>query len=342
MALKRTRTEKLNQLENRVSVLKTTVDAASPKERTLIEKIDRVKEAVAQLEDAHNKFISDEKTTADEKAEANEEYLAAIANQEEVLEPAEDKLELLQAADEIPPDQQKNLQKERIRRNVVQQKEKIQVLKTNLEAMTNPNKAQLDRLHDMADQTRKEVRHAMEESYAPLYITSPSSTESLDLDAKLAEDLKPMMALLDDVEKLIVDKTTDSPVVPSVAPRREGAAPETSTSSAYKFYQKHTMPKFDGAVKNYPKWKREFVQSILPGIEDCRRVRLLDEHTPDNMDLQNCEKVEDAWDLLDAKYGNKTVISAALLEEFFKLFSERKNTRVQTDRLEEYFGCSSN
>ena len=36
------------------------------------------------------------------------------------------------------------------------------------------------------------------------------------------------------------------------------------------------------------------------------------------MDLQNCESVEEAWVMLDSKYGNKNVISASLIESFIR------------------------
>ena len=44
----------------------------------------------------------------------------------------------------------------------------------------------------------------------------------------------------------------------------------------------------------------------------------MDEKTPDEMDLQNCETADKAWLLLDAKYGNDAIITEMLIDELVK------------------------
>ena len=78
------------------------------------------------------------------------------------------------------------------------------------------------------------------------------------------------------------------------------------------------MPKFSGEFRVYPKWKDEFLESILPHFDDKKKIRLLDEHSPVECDLRNCETVEDAWIKLDNKYANPHLIASILLEDYVK------------------------
>ena len=39
----------------------------------------------------------------------------------------------------------------------------------------------------------------------------------------------------------------------------------------------------------------EFVDHVLPGFDPRMQVRLMDEKTPDEVDLQNCKTADEAW-----------------------------------------------
>ena len=333
MAQKRLlRQEKLGCLQTDIESLNDTCAQENVNVRTLTLALKDVEDSLAQFKDAHVKYISDEKTTQDEKDAASASYQEARRGAIASIEPAQSKLELAEAATTVAPviftpAQQLNIDRERIRRMLASQREKIESLKTMVDSIASPHRCQLDRLHDMVASQRVLSQNAVKECYEPLLSASTSETETIDIDAKMENDMKPLHDLLDALEKTIVEKTPDVAPSPSSRSTVEAASasasapapsPAQALSSTYKFYQKSQMPKFDGKVKNFPKWKKEFVESILPGVEESRRVRLLDDHTPESMDLQNCESAEDCWELLDAKYGNQNVISACLIEDFMK------------------------
>ena len=255
MAQKRLRTERVNLLTSRVEALKDASEVDTPRARSLRQKIGEVYEAVGLLEEAHMKFISDEKTTADEKTQAVAEFRTVMRTKDDVVYPAEDKLELLDAAGTLRPEQMINIERERVKNTLASLKDNVEALKTTITGLVSPNKGQLDRLQEKIVLQRTDCDLKMNQVYKFLYKNATSETEVLDLDMKKKDEIKEVMISLDGLDKLILEKTTaPATATPSSA---SGSSPATplASSSAYKSYQKPQMPKFDGMIKNYPKWK---------------------------------------------------------------------------------------
>ena len=163
MTLKKTREEKLNSLASSVASLNRATAKEHPHERTLSQRIAEVKEGIQELRVAHVKFISDDRTTPDEKEHAEEPFQDAKDAADESLEAAEDKLELITTADTLNPGQLLNMDRERAKAALAQQVEKIDSLKKTVEAVIDPNSAQLDRLHKMITSQRVETVSVMKE-----------------------------------------------------------------------------------------------------------------------------------------------------------------------------------
>lgn len=51
------------------------------------------------------------------------------------------------------------------------------------------------------------------------------------------------------------------------------------------------------------------MEDILPNFDKRKQLRLLNEHTPKEVELKNCSTVEEAWLKLDSKYANPYMIS---------------------------------
>ena len=58
---------------------------------------------------------------------------------------------------------------------------------------------------------------------------------------------------------------------------------------------------------------------VLPNLQPVHQVRILDKHSPPEIDLQNCDSAKEAWKELDAKYGNAANITTVLTDDFFKM-----------------------
>ena len=89
------------------------------------------------------------------------------------------------------------------------------------------------------------------------------------------------------------------------------------------------MPKFKGAFKDYPEWKSEFVDSILPNFDEKIQIRLLNEHTPKEVELKNCATVADAWTKLDSKFANPYLITTILIDDYVKFFPAGKTPEAK-------------
>ena len=72
---------------------------------------------------------------------------------------------------------------------------------------------------------------------------------------------------------------------------------------------------------------------VLPELQVVHQIRLLDKHSPDVVDLQNCVTLEEAWSELDTKYGNSVNITTTLIYEFLKLKIKSKSDQSRVVKL---------
>ena len=70
-----------------------------------------------------------------------------------------------------------------------------------------------------------------------------------------------------------------------------------------------SAPNFDGCPAQYPHWKREMVQDILPGQSDSRGLRLICAKCPHKNLAAMFDTVEEALSYLDDKYADEQKIS---------------------------------
>ena len=89
-------------------------------------------------------------------------------------------------------------------------------------------------------------------------------------------------------------------------------------SNRVKPHQKPTMPKFNGEFRDYAEWKNEFKDSILPHFDEKKGIRLLNEHSPKDIELKNCLSIKEAWTKLDSKYANPYLITTILIDDYVK------------------------
>ena len=323
MASKKIRSDALSKLKKKIDRLKIENDKENPHHRTLELKIKDVRECLSVAENAHFEVFNKEEDAAQKQAldEEYDEYLDSI---DEILGPAEEKLDLLTAADQpvtLSVTEQGNLAKERAKATAESYQERARVLDADLTGLTNPNRGQLNHHTDRIYEVRREVTDAVKADFQPLYEQAVTTEAAIAIDKDVAALVKPVIDILNSVDKRILELTPDvvtqstSGAIVSGASSVVGARPN---SNPYKNYQKPPVPKFTGAMREYPQWKDEFQKEVLPGLEVPTQIRALHQNTPEEMDLLNCRTVDDAWERLDAKYGNKEVIGALLIDDFVK------------------------
>ena len=106
---------------------------------------------------------------------------------------------------------------------------------------------------------------------------------------------------------------------------RKTKTPESSSSSlnssisesnrlpTYKDYERDKIPSFSGEIRDYPEFKREWLELVQPGRPEQWVLVNLNKNTPKEADLRNCRTVEECWLELDAKYVNPTNVSGTLI-----------------------------
>ena len=92
--------------------------------------------------------------------------------------------------------------------------------------------------------------------------------------------------------------------------------PGVSSQSPYYMYQKETIPKFNGGIREYPAWRKEWSDFIIPVRGEEWALRAIDKYTPKSVDLQNCETLAEALSELDAKYADSVNVSGTLVHDF--------------------------
>ena len=98
MALKKLRAESLSKLLDNVGRLQTLVDSGAFTKRGLTNKTTDVKVVIPVLQDAHYKYMSELNDNA-LKERCKKEYIDALDQMDLVLNPAEEKLEALEVAE---------------------------------------------------------------------------------------------------------------------------------------------------------------------------------------------------------------------------------------------------
>ena len=207
---KENRIEKLNMLQTEVNDLNTLLAQAQPNIRLLEKQLGEVRDAIFELKGAHVRYISDDKTTPEEIDQAKTEYQEKKQAADLIVCTAQEKLEILTAPETMPEDQLTELNNERVKIAVNGMSEKAKALDGNLTTMENPTKGKLDRLHDMVALLRTEAHSTVSASLKPFYDASLTAADTLLVDKRLENNLKPVNELLDRLEKKIVDKTPDT------------------------------------------------------------------------------------------------------------------------------------
>ena len=87
-------------------------------------------------------------------------------------------------------------------------------------------------------------------------------------------------------------------------------------ANSYKEYQRDPFPEYKGDIRDYPQFKREWQRCVAPGRDVDWQLQKLEMQTPAEINLRNCETLEDAWERLDNKYAVPKVVTSTPIKEF--------------------------
>ena len=95
-----------------------------------------------------------------------------------------------------------------------------------------------------------------------------------------------------------------------------GSGNRAAIQTSYKEYKKEDLPTYDGTIREYPRFKKEWLSLVAPGRPQDWQLIHLDKRTPKDTDLAICVTLEEAWQLLDDRYACPTTVSTKLVQVY--------------------------
>ena len=299
--------------------LKGALDAAIPTKRSLSTKVKEIVDYIPEVRLIHVRYCNDQKDIL-LRSELDAEFNEAMDQVEESLYAAQDKLEEFGETPEPIENVEasEEVSTARIEKSRKKLEKRLKHIKDTAGKMTQPNKSKIDVFQNMINDLRKETKNKVKEAFEKLYEEAKTKEKHLQLDNNREALIQPIFDELDSLEANLIERIPDVTPAVSRASSEIGDNVPVQSKSAYKIYQKPTMPKFKGEFREYADWKDEFKVEILPNFEVRKQIRLLNEYTPKEIELKNCSTVEEAWQKLDSKYANAHLITTILVEDYVK------------------------
>ena len=114
----------------------------------------------------------------------------------------------------------------------------------------------------------------------------------------------------------------------SSAPQSSGAASLGGSRPRQMMYKKRPFPKFDGKRRNYPRFRREWSETVTNQVASEFDLRLIRDNVPAQIqpDIKNLRKISEVWEVLDEEYGQVMELTAELIEDLtsFQFSKEAK------------------
>ena len=348
MSNKQHRLERLQKVKTTFKLIDKALEDEKASGRTLTRKHGELLTCWSEYSEAHNKALMFEKDE-DLKKVTEDEHELIVKENDSVLDKLEERLDELkrEEAEKVAPKELKltvTLQEQReakllcCKGTMVDGLQRIERLKTALEKLVEPKKAQLETLGDSLEKLRNDLILKVEQNYLEVTENSSSLDQMKETEKAKQVDISQVHEVADWMMSRLIELTPEAAAPTEVNMEslaaavagvtssqletsfREGGARESS--STYKAYAKESIPDFNGQLRQYPSWRKEMKELVLPSLPSLQhQIRLLDKHTPTAVDLQNCESLEEAWRDLDTKYGNGENITTVLMDDFFKLRS---------------------
>ena len=326
MSAKDMRVERLQRMKTITILVKQSIDAPDVTLRTLQRRTGELALAWKDYDDSHNKAIVREKDVEVINV-YQEEHGLLVGEHDSLLNRLEDDIEAALGAEygHVPKpltaiEELLILQQEYSSTLKISQ-ERFSKLDTGMAALAAPSKVQIEAAVSNLNSMKEETMTNLERIYKSLLKLTPGKDLPKIADTH-SGGVASLLNLVDAVSITLVSKIPDYvPDSLSVSSLSETLAltPRENAGNTYKAYAKESIPTFKGQLRQYPSWRKEMKELVLPHLQPVHQIRILDKHSPASVDLQNCDTIKDAWQELDSKFGNSANITTVLMDDFFKV-----------------------
>ena len=329
MSAKDVRAERQQKLMTTLVMVTKTVDSPDAQARTLQRRQRELATIWLEYGEAHNKAVLREKDETIKKG-LEDEYEAKVDDHDAVLNNLEEKIENMEAIQFGPAlriisrQEQLTIADANYTAQLKNGQDRLRTLLEALETMTTPRFSQIESMAKSLVVLRKEVNETMIECKEEV-IKLVEDAGVVDLARQHAVSISSLDSIVDQINFALVQKAPEIEA-PSRAMDFTNLAtavnatlnsPRESQVNSYKTYAKESIPTFEGQLRQYPAWRKEMKELVLPELQEVHQIRILDKHSPEIVDLQNCVTTIEAWRELDSKFGNSANITTVLVDDFF-------------------------
>ena len=133
-------------------------------------------------------------------------------------------------------------------------------------------------------------------------------------EAAVADEAERARQEMEVEQKILKCRDTITALMASVAGPAGGAGGGGRPSQDH-YFKRWDLPKFDGQRRNYPSFKREWVDSVTGKYDPNHEVRQLKLNVPKEVEpeLKNLHEMREVWGVLDKKYGSTLELSTELV-----------------------------
>ena len=133
-------------------------------------------------------------------------------------------------------------------------------------------------------------------------------------EAAVADEAERARQEMEVEQKILKCRDTITALMASVAGPAGGAGGGGRPSQDH-YFKRWDLPKFDGQRRNYPSFKREWVDSVTGKYDPNHEVRQLKLNVPKEVEpeLKNIHEMMEVWRVLDKKYGSTLELSTELV-----------------------------
>ena len=320
---------KAAQVEAAVTALTTAVTRPNPTERAISSRLNEAKRVMMEYGDKHFLLLHRMKDNAEVLGELKgadallrESFLQAEDDAEAALNrfqiaarPAAPNIEAAMALQTQEADGMKDGVVERLTALNLHMED----LRIRGDPISQEEHSAKQRLVDGLKEEVDEVKKA--QGRLTSFVKEKKPDEALERLKSEQETAKELNLLLDETRILIGRLTIEALQVNQVpqvqADLLQPPRLERAPNPLY-MYQKEEIPKFHGGIREYPSWRKEWKDFIIPARGEDWSLKSIDKYTPKTIDLQNCKTLAEALAELDAKYADSVNVSGTLVEDFVK------------------------
>ena len=122
---------------------------------------------------------------------------------------------------------------------------------------------------------------------------------------------------------------------PTPAPPAETGAPTSSTKVGAFRFERRSLPKFKGTLREYPTFKKDWISQVSPAYSEEAQLYELRGLVPERVkvDVEKFSSMEQFWEFMDVEFGNKNELVRDRLA-YLRDYKHPKDAKTDAQKFE--------